>query len=105
MPNTVKLEEGMVVTNEPGIYKEGKHGIRTENVLVVKEFMTTEHGRFMKFEPITYCPIDIDAIDKEFLTDTEKTWLNEYHKLVYDKLSSNLDDETREWLQKYTKEI
>lgn len=105
VPNTVKLEEGMVVTNEPGIYKEGKHGIRTENVLVVKEFMTTEHGRFMKFEPITYCPIDIDAIDKEFLTDTEKTWLNEYHKLVYDKLSSNLDDETREWLQKYTKEI
>ena len=105
VPNTVKLEEGMVVTNEPGIYKEGKHGIRTENVLVVKEFMTTDNGKFMKFEPITYCPIDLDAMDTEILTDSEKTWLNEYHKLVYVKLSSKLDDETREWLKNYTREI
>lgn len=105
VPNTVKLEEGMVVTNEPGIYKEGRHGIRTENVLVVKEFMTTDNGKFMEFEPITYCPIDLDAMDTEILTDSEKTWLNEYHKLVYDKLSSKLDQETREWLKNYTREI
>lgn len=105
VPNSVKLEEGMLITNEPGIYKEGKHGIRTENILVVKEFMTTDNGKFLKFEPITYCPIDLDAIDAEILTDGEKTWLNEYHKLVYDKLSSKLDEETREWLKNYTREI
>lgn len=105
VPNTVKLEEGMIVTDEPGIYKEGRHGIRTENMLVVKEYMTTEHGRFMKFEPMTYCPIDIDAIDVDMLTETEKNWLNEYHKLVYSKLSSKLNDETREWLKNYTREI
>ncbi|MCF6459539.1 aminopeptidase P family protein [Clostridium sp. Cult3] len=103
--NKVSLEKGMVVTIEPGVYKEGKHGIRIENVVVVEEDINTDSGQFMKFEVLSYCPIDLDGIDVELLTEEERKWLNEYHEQVYDKLSSYLDEEERKWLREQTRDI
>lgn len=103
--NDTRLEKGMVITNEPGVYKEGKHGIRTENVILVDEDQLTDSGQFMKFEVLSYCPIDLDGIDVNLLTEVEKEWLNNYHEDVYDKLSSYLNDEEREWLKRETREI
>lgn len=105
VPNTVKLEEGMIVTNEPGIYKEGKHGIRTENMILVVNDEKTEFGRFMKFQAITYCPIDLEAINKDMLTKEEIEWLNSYHRDVYTKLSPYLNEEEKQWLEKETRSI
>ena len=105
VPNNVKLEKGMVITNEPGIYKEGKHGVRTENMILVVEDEKTEFGQFMKFEAITYCPIDLAGINKDMLTESEKQWLNNYHKDVYAKLAPYLDEEEREWLKEETRGI
>lgn len=104
-PNKIVLEKGMIITNEPGIYLEGKYGIRTENMLLVVEDEKTEFGQFMKFEPVTYCPIDLEGINKDMLTDNEKQWLNNYHKDVYSKLAPYLDEEERAWLLKETREI
>jgi Xaa-Pro aminopeptidase len=104
-PNTVILEKGMVITNEPGIYREGKYGIRTENVLLVALDENTEFGQFMKFETISYCPIDIEGIDVNLLNEKEKQWLNSYHRKVYDLISCHLNEEEREWLKKETREI
>lgn len=103
--NDTKLEKGMIITNEPGIYKEGKHGIRTENMLLVVEDEETEFGQFMRFEVISYCPIDLDGIDVDMLNSKEKAWLNEYHKKVYNLLSAYLNEEEREWLKIKTREI
>jgi len=103
--NNIKIEKGMVITNEPGIYKEGKFGIRTENMMIVLEDEITEFGKFLKFEAITYCPIDLDGINKDMLTEVEKQWLNTYHKDVYTKLTPYLDEEERVWLEKETKGI
>lgn len=103
--NNIKIEKGMVITNEPGIYKEGKFGIRTENMMIVLEDKKTEFGRFLKFEAITYCPIDLDGINKDMLTELEKQWLNTYHKDVYTKLTPYLDEEERIWLEKETRGI
>ncbi|AUS97907.1 peptidase M24 [Clostridium thermosuccinogenes] len=103
--NNVKLEKGMIVTNEPGIYKEGKHGIRTENIMLVVEDEKTESGQFMRFEALTCCPIDLDGIDVDLLTEAEKKRLNEYHKDVYSKLSPYLNEEEKDWLRKETREI
>ncbi|QSX06847.1 aminopeptidase P family protein [Sedimentibacter sp. zth1] len=99
------LEAGMNITNEPGVYKEGKHGIRTENILVVRDDETTESGRFMNFETITFCPISLDGIDVELLTSEERAWLNNYHKDVYVKLSKYLDEDERQWLRYQTRAI
>lgn len=103
--NDTKLEKGMIITNEPGIYKEGKHGIRTENVLLAVEDEETEFGQFMRFEVISYCPIDLDGIDVDMLNSKEKAWLNKYHKKVYNFLSAYLNEEEREWLKIKTREI
>lgn len=105
VPNKVKLEKGMIVTIEPGIYREGKHGVRIENVAVVEEDIKTDSGQFMKFEVISYVPIDLEGIDVELLTDKERKWLNDYHEEVYNKLSPYLDDEVREWLRQETRSI
>lgn len=102
-PNIDKLEPGMVITNEPGIYKEGKHGIRTENMLVVVKDEETDDGLFLVFEPITYCPIDLDAIDEILLTSEEKKWLEDYHQMVYTKLEPYLNEEEKAWLAKETR--
>ncbi|MCY7009108.1 aminopeptidase P family protein [Fusobacterium simiae] len=103
--NPQRLEVGMIVTNEPGAYIEGSHGIRIENELLVKEFCETEHGKFLNFETITYAPIDLDGIVKNLLTKEEKNQLNEYHKEVYEKLSPYLNKKEREFLKEYTKRI
>lgn len=103
--NEVKFEKGMVITNEPGIYKEGRHGIRTENMMVVVKDEETEFGQFMRFEAITCCPIDLDGIKIDMLKPEEKAWLNNYHKNVFNKLSSKLNEEEKTWLAQATREI
>lgn len=105
IPNKVTLENGMIITNEPGIYLDGKYGIRTENMMLVVEDEVTEFGQFMRFEPVTYCPIDLKGIKFDMLTCEEKLWLNNYHNDVYNKLEPYLDDEERRWLQEQTREI
>ncbi len=96
------LKPGMTLTDEPGIYKPGRHGIRTENTLLIVPAAETEFGRFFKFEPLTLCPIDKAGILSEMMTNDEKQWLNEYHELVYNRLAPLLDDEHREWLRQAT---
>ena len=103
--NPQRLEVGMIVTNEPGVYIEGSHGIRIENELLVKEACETEHGKFLEFETITYAPIDLDGIVKTLLTKEEKQQLNEYHSEVYKKLSPYLNKKEKEFLKEYTKSI
>lgn len=103
--NPQRLEIGMIVTNEPGAYIEGSHGIRIENELLVKEFCETEHGKFLEFETITYAPIDLNGIVKTLLTKEEKQQLNEYHSEVYEKLSPYLNKKEKEFLKEYTKSI
>ncbi|WP_439905209.1 aminopeptidase P family protein [Clostridium cagae] len=106
IPNTVVLEPGMILTNEPGVYKEGKHGIRTENVmLVTNDIETDEGGEFYKFEVMSYCPIDIEGIDKSLLTEAERKWLDVYHTETYAKLSPYLNDEEKNFLKNATREI
>lgn len=106
VPNTIELEPGMILTNEPGIYREGKHGIRTENImLVVEDERNAEFGEFYKFETMSYCPIDLDGINVQLLTEDEKEWLNNYHKETYDKLSPFLSDSEKQFLKEVTQEI
>ncbi len=99
------LEEGMVTTDEPGVYLEGKYGIRTENELICRKGEKNEYGQFMYFENITCAPIDLDAILPEEMTETERRRLNDYHKMVYDALSPYLSQEEKEWLKEYTRAI
>lgn len=99
------LEEGMITTDEPGVYLEGKYGIRTENELVCHKAEKNEYGQFMTFENITYAPIDLDAIDPNEMTGREKKMLNDYHALVYKTLSPYMTEEESEWLKKYTRAI
>ncbi|ALF18356.1 aminopeptidase P family protein [Fusobacterium animalis] len=103
--NPQRLETGMIVTNEPGAYIEGSHGIRIENELLVKELCETKHGKFLEFETITYAPIDLDGIVKTLLTKEEKQQLNEYHLEVYEKLSPYLNEKEKKFLKEYTKSI
>lgn len=102
---TAVLEDGMVLTNEPGIYIEGSHGIRLENELLVRKGEENEYGQFMYFETITYIPMDLDAVKAEMLPEETKAQLNDYHKTVYEKVSPYLSDEEKEWLRKYTRAI
>ena len=99
------LRPGMTVTNEPGIYRAGRYGIRTENTMLVVPFRTTEFGEFYAFEPLTLCPIDTRPIVRSMMDSAETAWLNAYHRMVYDKLSPHLDDTHREWLKEKTKAI
>jgi len=96
--NPVTLQPGMMISNEPGLYRTGKHGIRTENLIRVQSLDDTEFGSFLCFETLTLFPIDKILIDIELLNESEIKWINNYHKTVYDKLSPNLDENEREWL-------
>ena len=96
------LEPGMIVTDEPGIYKAGRHGIRIENTLLIVPAQETEFGKFYKFEPLTLCPIDKKAIAIEIMTDEELVWLNEYHQMVYNRLCPFLSEEENAWLKEAT---
>lgn len=93
---------GMTVTNEPGIYKTGKHGCRTENTMLITHFMDGEFGEFLQLEPLTLCPIDTAPINWNEMQQDEIDYLNWYHKLVFDTLSPHLDEEDREWLEEQT---
>lgn len=99
------LEEGMIVSDEPGVYIQGSHGIRIENILEVKKAMHNGDGQFMKFEHLTYAPIDLEAIDKKYLREEDVRRLNAYHADVYAKISPYLDEEERIWLKEATKAI
>lgn len=99
------LEEGMVLTDEPGIYIEGSHGVRLENELLVREGETNAYGTFMYLEPITFVPMDLDAINPEIMTSEDKKLLNNYHREVFEKVSPYLNEEETEWLKRYTREI
>ena len=91
-----RLEEGMITTDEPGVYLEGEYGIRTENELICVKAEKNEYGQFMQFENITYAPIDLDGIDPDEMTCREKKMLNAYHKMVWEKISPYLNDDERE---------
>ena len=99
------IEDGMDVTNEPGVYIEGSHGIRIENVMVAKNGVKNTDGQFMHFETLTYVPVDLDAIDVTCMTEETKRYLNDYHKAVYEKIAPHLEEEEREWLKEATREV
>lgn len=103
--NKVPIDLGMVTTNEPGVYFEGKFGIRIENVIVTIPDSTTEFGDFYRFETVTYCPIDIELVEIPLLSSVEKDWLNVYHQTVYEKLAPLLATEEKEWLRYETQLI
>lgn len=98
-------EEGMITSDEPGIYIEGSHGIRTENLIVCRKGEKNEYGQFMYFETLTCAPIDLDAIDASLLNDEDKRMLNEYHRFVYSTLAPLMQEDEREWLKEYTRAI
>lgn len=100
------LQAHMTVTNEPGIYKAGKHGVRTENTMLITHYMDGEYGEFLQLEPLTLCPIDTTPILVEEMQRDEIDYLNNYHKMVRETLLPHLTDEAdREWLIKNTEEI
>ena len=99
------LEEGMVVTNEPGVYKEGRFGVRTENEMLVVFDRQTEDGTFLRFENLTFIPIDLDGIDESYLTEEDRSLLNTYHESVYRTMSPFFSGEMKVWLKKYTRPV
>ncbi len=103
--NSETLELGMVCSNEPGLYREGEYGIRTENILIVVPAEETEFDTFYQFETISLCPIDRSLIDPVLLTLGEKEWLNAYHRRVYETLSPFLTMDEKSWLAGATQEI
>ncbi len=98
--NGGELQTGMVLSNEPGLYREGEYGIRTESLLLIKK--SEKFEQFLCFETLTLCPIDTRAIDFNLLTEEEKTWLSNYHRMVYDRLSPYLNEEERRWLAEFS---
>jgi Xaa-Pro aminopeptidase len=101
----VKLKAGMLVTNEPGVYKENRYGIRTENVLLIKDLYANEDGAFMGFETVSFTPIDLRAVDADLLTPPEKAYLNAYHQQVYDTLLPHINGEEADWLKQATRPL
>ena len=99
------LEAGMITSDEPGVYIEGSHGIRTENLLLCVKDEKNAYGQFLKFEFLTYVPIDREAIDKSLMTDRDIELLNTYHEQVYEKISPYLDEEEKAWLWEVTRAI
>lgn len=96
--NPTPLQPGMTTSNEPGVYIEGSHGIRIENMILVREYGKTPFGDFYKFETLTHCPIDTRAVELSLLDEAEKEWLNSYHRETLRKLSPLVDEKTRLWL-------
>lgn len=96
------LEEGMDVTNEPGVYVEGSHGIRIENVMVVRKAQKNEYGQFMEFETLTWVPLDTNALDMTVLTEEERSMVEDYQIQVYEKIFPYLTEEERSWLKAET---
>ena len=101
----VPLEVGMVISDEPGLYKEGKHGIRIENLVAVTEAMKTEFGQFYTFEVLTCCPYERDLIEKEMLTSDEISMIDDYHKWVREMLIDMVDESSRDYLLSATEPL
>lgn len=108
-PHQIRMEykpapmvEGLTVTDEPGVYVEGRFGVRIENTLLVKPYINNDFGTFLQFESLTLCPIDLRPVDLGRLTDEEISWLNGYHQMVYERLAPHLDEDVRQWLRKNT---
>ena len=99
------FHENMIVTDEPGIYIEGSHGVRLENEILCCKGERNEYGQFMYFDPITFIPFDLDAINPDIMTAEDKKMLNDYHKKVYEMIAPHLDEEERVFLAKYTRAI
>ena len=104
-PSTVSLEPGMISSNEPGLYRAGRYGIRIENLVLTVRDEETDFGEFYCFETLTLCPIDTRLVDPSLLSDDELTWLNDYHRRVYDELSPLLEDADRTWLETRTRPL
>lgn len=96
---------GMTVTDEPGIYLPGKFGVRIENTLLIVPYIKTEFGEFLQFESLTLCPIDTSLINLDMMLPEEIDWLNNYHDMVYEKLSPYLTEDEKEWLREATKAV
>ena len=99
------LEEGMIQSDEPGVYEEGKFGIRHENEMVLRKAEKNKYGQFMEFETLTFVPFDLDGIDKSLMMADEIEWLNAYHKEVYEKVAPRLNEEEAAWLKEATRAI
>lgn len=102
---TEEIQEGMVITDEPGLYIEGSHGIRLENELLARKGVQNEYGQFLYFETITLIPFDLDAINPAILDEENKKLLNEYHKRVYEEIAPYLNEEEKAFLKKYTRAV
>lgn len=103
--NPVTLKPGMITSNEPGLYVEGKYGIRIENLILCREEQLETGSNFLGFETLTLAPIDLNPVNKVMLVPTEIEWLNSYHKMVFERISPHLNTEEAEWLKEKTKEI
>ena len=103
--NSNPILESSITSNEPGLYRAGKHGIRIENLMVTNKWQETEFGKFFEFETVTLCSIDKRPILAELLLEEEKQWLNDYHKLVFDKISPSLEGNVLDWLRNATEAI
>lgn len=103
--NPVILEAGMVMSDEPAMYRTGEYGIRTENMVLIREDSETEFGKFLSFETLTLCYIDTKLVIPAMLSVREHAWLNKYHRMVYDLLSPHLNEEEKAWLKEKTEEI
>ncbi|MBE6024185.1 MAG: aminopeptidase P family protein [Cellulosilyticum sp.] len=105
MSNHVPFKKGMLITDEPGIYIQGSHGVRIENILLVTDYLDTPDGKFYQFENVTYFPIDLTPVDFTLLNADEINWLNDYHEMVYNKLAPRLEGEALKWLKEHTQSI
>lgn len=103
--NPVILEPGMVMSDEPAMYRPGEYGIRTENMILIREDSETEFGKFLSFDTLTLCYIDTRLVIPSMLSVRELAWLNKYHQMVYELVSPHLDSEERAWLKEKTAEI
>ncbi len=99
------MEAGMITSDEPGVYIEGSHGIRTENLVLCVEDEKNEYGQFLRFEYLTYVPIDLEVIDREIMSERDVELLNRYHEQVYEKISPYLDEDERVWLAEATRAV
>ena len=101
------MREGMITSNEPGLYHEGKYGIRIENLVVnqAKKFVDSTYGEFLEFETLTLCPISTQCIDLTLMNNDEKAWLNQYHQNVRERLAPHLQGDVLQWLIKNTQTI
>ena len=105
LPVDITLKPGMLLTNEPGLYREGQYGIRLENMVLVIKDRDTQFGSFLKFENMTFCHFERDLVNKAILSLAEINWVNDYHQMVYDRLAPGLDGPVRQWLEHKTKPL